>query len=1163
MPCWSRSRWPAPASAGVAGLWAVSDGEKVERDDRAHPLKGGNAVWDGRVVRSGGGPQRDRRVPGDRGGGRARASARSTPRCRRCVATAAARSSTRRRSPIPSLSVGRPIQLFSVHYMNVTAESHAEWAWKPGSPAAPRDTTGWKPVQLVPENARAGPRRLPARRGPRPRTVALDRDLRRAASLPPGLYRGTLTVTADGKAAPLPVELRRLRLHAAGREQPAAMVYYEPDQPELYQGQNLDPAYHRFAHRHRVELVHAYDEAAVEARRGRFDGRDFTRERRLRRPRRGQGQHDRADLVLRPGPRLRGAAERLEALGRLDELRRPIAARRDARSSTCRTSRTRSSTPRSAASPRTSTRTRARAASCPSSSPSGSSRSSQGLIDIWCVPPQAFDIAGCGSGARGRPAGLVLQRRAPAGPDAWSSTRPRPRRASSAGPRSSTTSRSTSSGTASTGSTTARSRASASRTCGRTRSPSTTAASRGSPSTTRATSTATASCSTRAQEKVHPDEDRGIAGPIGTVQLANLRRGAAGPPVPDAGAPARARRRGERRRSSAVVPRVFSDAGETVGFAETGEAFEAAGGGSRRPLAAEAIEDRARRTTAARRSRRRPLARRSRAPRMLVAERDAFSGLPALKARWAAGERPAPTTCRAARSPRAPAGGRVVRAAARSQRCSAPIRRPAGRARAATSRYLRRALAFDWLYGYAGFDARAQGRGGQRPRGGRARHARAPVAGRSRAGLVPQPHARASWPSPSSRWSRSRGTRPSRRRRRRCAHRPGGRSTTSSRDGAREPGRRLPRVDGLHADHLGAARADGRAAADDHGRRPGARASASSATWGPPTSTRCCPTAVEARDDDNEFPHLDALDNVVLGYAVHRFKDPYAAWLLQQSGVAARGVGESRCSSSSGATRRSRRAIPRPRPRPSCRGIGSSRGIGHLVLRDGWGDGLDLDPARLRPLLREARPPRRDHFVVYHKGYLAIDAGADYTDTESPHYLNHYRRTVAHNTMLVYQPGESFFWGENRWPAANDGGQRMDSSRFWNCVGASRTSGARATSGTAVGSIRWRPSPATATRAPTRRGAYQPSKLDALHARAGAGCARPTSSSCSTASARAIPPSARPGCSTAWPSRRWKPRPRARAPATAARAIARPRSSRSRTARAGCACTRCCRASAR
>ncbi|HEY6548062.1 MAG TPA: hypothetical protein VI589_09155, partial [Vicinamibacteria bacterium] len=45
-----------------------------------------------------------------------------------------------------------------------------------------------------------------------------------------------------------------------------------------------------------------------------------------------------------------------------------------------------------------------------------------------------------------------------------------------------------------------------------------------------------------------------------------------------------------------------------------------------------------------------------------------------------------------------------------------------------------------------------------------------------------------------------------------------------------------------------------------------------------------------------------------------------------------------------------------------------------------------------------------------------------------------YRRTVAHNTLLVYRKGERFFWGENRWEAANDGGQRMDSARFWNTV---------------------------------------------------------------------------------------------------------------------------------
>ncbi len=77
------------------------------------------------------------------------------------------------------------------------------------------------------------------------------------------------------------------------------------------------------------------------------------------------------------------------------------------------------------------------------------------------------------------------------------------------------------------------------------------------------------------QERLHPAEDRGIAGPIGTVQLANLRRG-----LQDHQYLTLARKLGLRdvidRTVRAVVPRVFSDAADTVGFAETGEAYEAA-----------------------------------------------------------------------------------------------------------------------------------------------------------------------------------------------------------------------------------------------------------------------------------------------------------------------------------------------------------------------------------------------------------------------------------------------------------------------------------------------------------------------------------------------------------------------------------------------------------
>lgn len=77
------------------------------------------------------------------------------------------------------------------------------------------------------------------------------------------------------------------------------------------------------------------------------------------------------------------------------------------------------------------------------------------------------------------------------------------------------------------------------------------------------------------EEKVHPEQDRGIHGPCGTIQLANFRRG-----LQDHQYLTLARRLGLHKlvdeTLQAVVPKVFSDAGETVGFAENGDVYETA-----------------------------------------------------------------------------------------------------------------------------------------------------------------------------------------------------------------------------------------------------------------------------------------------------------------------------------------------------------------------------------------------------------------------------------------------------------------------------------------------------------------------------------------------------------------------------------------------------------
>jgi len=193
------------------------------------------------------------------------------------------------------------------------------------------------------------------------------------------------------------------------------------------------------------------------------------------------------------------------------------------------------------------------------------------------------------------------------------------------------------------------------------------------------------------------------------------------------------------------------------------------------------------------------------------------------------------------------------------------------------------------------------------------------------------------------------------------------------------------------------------------------------------------PDGTPSREGDNEYPILDGRDTALLGYAVNRFKDPYAAWLLRKSGFFSKQwvipVLEFLWDDPE--------VIPRDPALASELELPRQRyfsGVGHLVIRDGWKPECTWIEFDCGPYFSKHQHLDQNQLVLYHGGYLAIDSGADYTDTESPHYLNYYRRTVAHNSVLVYDPEEKFFWSSNLLPAANDGGQRMDSSRYWNTV---------------------------------------------------------------------------------------------------------------------------------
>jgi hypothetical protein len=260
-------------AAQAQTIWAVNDGAKIERDDLQNPLKRGNSAWDGHkislfgarneviafqvIVEAGPLPIKQLSVT---------LPVLTHPRGHIVYVPPA---------PDPTQYTGHPIQIFTANYLHVTTPTQAGWIYRPSSPAAPQDPTGWKPVQLVPENARTGRGGFPLRVAAH-HNQAIWIEIYPARDLPAGLYRGALTVNMDGKKTRVPVELELFDFTLPDENSMHAMVYYESDQPRLYQGRNFDAEYHRFAHRQRIEFVHAYSVAAVQAALGRFDGSDFT-----------------------------------------------------------------------------------------------------------------------------------------------------------------------------------------------------------------------------------------------------------------------------------------------------------------------------------------------------------------------------------------------------------------------------------------------------------------------------------------------------------------------------------------------------------------------------------------------------------------------------------------------------------------------------------------------------------------------------------------------------------------------------------------------------------------------------------------------------------------------------------------------------------------------
>ncbi|CAG7636363.1 heparin/heparin-sulfate lyase HepB [Paenibacillus allorhizosphaerae] len=129
---------------------------------------------------------------------------------------------------------------------------------------------------------------------------------------------------------------------------------------------------------------------------------------------------------------------------------------------------------------------------------------------------------------------------------------------------------------------------------------------------------------------------------------------------------------------------------------------------------------------------------------------------------------------------------------------------------------------------------------------------------------------------------------------------------------------------------------------------------------------------------------------------------------------------------------------PRPvQELPLTRFFGSPMGI--MIARTGWDEAMDRSSGTVVAEMRVGEYQYNNHqhldagaFQLYYKGYLAIDSGIYKGSSgkyHSPHNKYYFKRSIAHNTVLVYDPDELNRYphvkdGGLVWPNVNDGGQR-------------------------------------------------------------------------------------------------------------------------------------------
>ena len=98
--------------------------------------------------------------------------------------------------------------------------------------------------------------------------------------------------------------------------------------------------------------------------------------------------------------------------------------------------------------------------------------------------------------------------------------------------------------------------------------------------------------------------------------------------------------------------------------------------------------------------------------------------------------------------------------------------------------------------------------------------------------------------------------------------------------------------------------------------------------------------------------------------------------------------------------------------------------MGQVFMRSGTGPDDTYCLFTCGGILSQHRHFDALNFVIYHRGFLALDSGTRYDEfTNGQHLANYFAQTVAHNCVLIHQPGEppARYWGGT--VEGNHGGQ--------------------------------------------------------------------------------------------------------------------------------------------